>query len=185
MVTPELIEYVKTERARGVSNEVLRQVLQTAGGWSFTDIEEALRMNEVPSVPTGTVQSVIAATNAAHAKQDGKVKGPIDPALQQFRNKKKWAIFSILSSIVLVFMVIAYIEDPYGFWEGLWIPLAVLVVAYLASMFIVRTVKPTGSVAKDILVTILLAVLAIAFTFLIAGGLCLATCLVIGLSGGF
>ena len=46
MVTKELVDYIKTERARGVTDEALRSVLRSGGEWSSVDIEEALKSTE-------------------------------------------------------------------------------------------------------------------------------------------
>lgn len=43
MVTPELLEYVRTEIAKGKTREEINKVLISGGGWSQADLSEVFR----------------------------------------------------------------------------------------------------------------------------------------------
>lgn len=157
MVTKELTEYVRNERAKGVADDALRQVLQSSGGWSLTDIEEALRPQ--PSVPVAPYVP------------------PAPTDLTQWRKRRKNQIFTVLTLIIIAISALFLLEGA-EFFEFFYMPLIVLGIAYGISWFISRNVSPSSHDGLSLFGQILFAIV---LGVILSSGLCTA----IFFGGGF
>ena len=118
MVTPELIEYIKTERARGASADSIRQSLMTQGGWSSADIDEAI--------------SRASDTNASRSVVN-------DPFVLAYRRKRAIIIFIALVVIVTVLNVTSGLN-----FQGIGALASLIAIgtAIIASRLAVRSAVP-------------------------------------------
>jgi hypothetical protein len=46
MITPELLEYIRSQTAQGVAREAVREALVGQSGWRLEDVEEGFRIYE-------------------------------------------------------------------------------------------------------------------------------------------
>jgi hypothetical protein len=168
MVTPELIEYVKNERARGVTDDALRLALQTSGGWALSDIEAALRGDV--AVPSNSAAGVTRMTNEAARPATAGNSVLAGPELVAWRARRRNHIFYILSAIALLISAFYLMLDG-GLFEFFYIPMIVLIICYGVSSFISRFAKPGKNEGVALVGNVLIAIVIVA---LISGGLCTA-----------
>jgi hypothetical protein len=186
MVTPELENYIKTERAKGVSDQTIRANLLVQGGWTMSDLDEAMKpvqsVPQAPYVPVNQVQSTIAMTNESGKDGVKKVKKPIDPALLAYRKGKRNIVFALLVIFELVYYSLLFGSN---LLEGWFFLILGILTAYCAATLSVKTLKPMKTPFKEALALVGVILFSLILCVLIGGALCLATCAVIGISGGF
>lgn len=98
MVTKEIIDYVKAQRAMGKNDETIKQNLLT-GGWSLTDIQEAFSASSVPIPHAPTpLQSTVPELGPIYSNQT--LKTPL--SFSSSRGEKKLFIIPLLVVIVIL-----------------------------------------------------------------------------------
>jgi hypothetical protein len=148
MITPEVLTYIQTERAKGTPDAVIKSNL-LANGWNDADITQAL-------APTGSAAAVPAITG---------------PALDAYRKKVLWSTFMMLAVIDLIIILISKLF--LGSWGLFGIsPLAILsrlLTIYCIASFTAHgstTAKTSSrSIIVKAIVSTLVIILIIAGTF--------------------
>ena len=51
MTTPELLEYIRSQFAAGMTRDAIREALVKQSGWNPDDVEEGIRLVEAASSP--------------------------------------------------------------------------------------------------------------------------------------
>ena len=92
MITKKLLDYIKGERGKGVSNEQIKSVL-VQNGWLASDVEEGFR---AVNVPEGIPQAPAAAPFSS----------PVSPVITTMPRKGRRALLFII--LLLIFSGVAY-----------------------------------------------------------------------------
>ena len=58
MVNQQLLEYIKSEQAKGISKEQIRQMLTSGGGWHPEDVEEAFSQLNIGTMDNAALNSI-------------------------------------------------------------------------------------------------------------------------------
>lgn len=74
MITPEVVEFIRTQDAKGVSRETTRITLVTQGGWSHENIDKAfaaIPLIFTPTGPDGTPSPLAYVEEVAEPEENG------------------------------------------------------------------------------------------------------------------
>ncbi len=118
MITKELIEYIKSERAVGVSDETIKQSL-VSGGWNMSDAQEAfISLGPVSGPVSAPAAPVTAPVNAfSPAAAVAPVTTMPQTSVQPAPKSKKGGliIITVLFLLVVGGAVYAYLSDAIPF----------------------------------------------------------------------
>ncbi len=156
MITPEIVAYITSERAKGTTEPIIKANL-LANGWTEADIAEALAALASGSKP--------GAPSAVYS----------DAELRRYRLKKTWLTFAILVVADTVAIILLGGQGLFG--VSLTSIVARLVVIYIISYFTSKGSKPEKTMAKSVGTTVIRIVGAILLAFVIGIGLLFALCL--------
>lgn len=157
MITPEIISYIKTERAKGTPDSVIKSNL-LANGWSENDIVEAISSLSV-SAMSGVPKPLISTSD-----------------LKEYRNKVKWTTFSVLIGIdILIILAFRLFSGIWGvFGISIYSILIRILVIYLIASFSAhssskeeKTSKAVGKSVMKVIGTILVVILVGAGIFFV------------------
>lgn len=147
MVTTEIISYIKTERARGVSDSTIKSTL-SASGWSEKDISDAMVTLVAPMA-----------------------------GVKEYERKVKWIIFAVwialyvLMIMPLIFSILS--SPPFLLVATVWAFLA----TYIASYVVAKGSEPNTKGIKEIMSFIMRIIGAGAFIFILTFPLLFVGCL--------
>ena len=153
MITPEIISYIKTEKAKNTPDAAIRANL-LSNGWNGADISEALASLSVPGVP-GAVQISAA-------------------GLKKYQTNRIWLTFFILA--LIDFMIIMYLGGNGLFGVSPVSIVVRIIVIYAISYFTAKGSKPEASTAKAVASSVARVLGAIALAFIIGIGILFAYC---------
>lgn len=157
MITPAIVSYIETERAKNIPDSIIRSNL-IANGWSDVDITESMSSIVSPNASKAFVTSA---------------------DLKEHRKKLMWTTFFVL--IGLDILIILGFKLLYGTWGIFGIsPLSIvwrIFGIYLISAFSVRGSKPGENATKTVASSIAKIIGSILLAILIFVGLFFAYCL--------
>lgn len=78
MITEELLEFLRTQYASGMSAEEIEQLLVTEGGWNKEDVEEAFRQVGITPMATSVVEPVPLQATPTPAEPSAPADLPIE-----------------------------------------------------------------------------------------------------------
>ena len=171
MITPELLSYIRSEKAWGVSDEKIKAAV-ISQGWNAGDYEEAtIELSKPP------------------AEQK---KMPVSPEIKEYRRRMTWTVFGLLMIVPVVFsfsMFGSAFSSPSASWSGLAPTLIMYLVAivlggYLSARFVASAVKPSDETWKEVLKVIGLTFLGYILFIFIGGVIFFVTCLFLVSTGG-
>ncbi len=157
MITPEIISYIKAERAKNTPDSVIKSNL-LANGWTESDIKEVMSPVNLSGVPQPSVQTT---------------------DLKAHKNKVIWTTFFVL--VIIDVLIIAWFQSVQGTWGLFGIsPTSIiirLIVIYLISAFSARGSSVEEKTYKTVGRTIFKVIAAIILTIIIGIGLFYLYCL--------
>ncbi len=153
MITPEIISYIKAERAKNIPDSTIKSSL-LSNGWSESDIAEAMS-----SITTSGTPQPLA--------------GNMD--IKEHRKKLLWTTFFVLIGFDAVIILIMGGRGLFGV-SPLSIGLRILVI-YLISSFATRGSKPGENTTKTVASSIARIIGTVLLAILIIVGLFFAYCL--------
>ena len=166
MTNVEIITYIRTERAQGVPDAVIRSNLAT-GGWNAADLDEAFKEASKSGQPA--------------------VKKYISPELKKYRNDRKWLIFIILM-ILPVFQTLALFGSPHNINNQSLVMAALIIgsagiASLLGSSLVTSSLNPAKSSAGEFFSIVGRIILAAIVTVMIGGLIFFATCTLAAIGG--
>jgi hypothetical protein len=173
MINSDIIIYIRNERAKGISDAVIRASL-ASGGWNEADLAEAF-------------------AQASKAPLDKNVNKVVTPELAKYRKDRKWLIFTILMIVPFLYAIVLVINDlsnPYG--GGIRNPGVLLLYfgpfilgGYFGAVIVSKYMKPQNTRAKEFWYILGHIILGAILTLTLGGALCFATCIFVLSSGAF
>jgi hypothetical protein len=157
MITPEIISYIKTERAKNIPDATIKANL-LANGWNEKDIAEAIA---TPLTSAGQTPS--------------KTGRPITSELKRYQKKQKWITFA--GGMILYFLFNSSLLGSGGTSSVILLIPGVLIM-YLSAYIVTRGSEPQDKKWKEIAFIIIRIIGAEAITLLIAFAIAFAACLV-------
>jgi hypothetical protein len=131
MITPELLEYMRMEVAKGKTREEINRALVSGGGWSEDDLSEAFKkivpMQKMdsrtitlvsPAVAPAT-PNIIQPQNQFSNIEPATIKPPVDPIPNQPVKESKKIFFIILIIILLGILG----GGAYAYYSGVFVSL--------------------------------------------------------------
>lgn len=161
MIKPEVISYIKIERAKGTSDSAIRSNLLN-NGWTEKDIAEG--MSSLSESSTSNVPGSLTI---------------LSTELKEYQNKVKWNTFGVL--LVVDLLIILVIRLFYGIWGvfgiSIYTILIRILVIYLIASFSSHSTskedKTSTAVGKSVMKVIGTTVVVI----LVGTGILFASCL--------
>ncbi|MEN9912605.1 MAG: hypothetical protein RLY66_13 [Candidatus Parcubacteria bacterium] len=170
MITPELIAYIKSERAKGIDDKVIKATI-VSQGWLANDFDEA----------------VLSMTGISK-----KLSEPVTPEVEKYRKDKKWFTFAVLMIFPVIYVVYVFgMFNSAAFFSSsnafLWILLygsGISGSVYLGARIATATARPQTSKGKEVINTIGYVLGGGILSGLIFLGLFFVTCLALFATGG-
>jgi hypothetical protein len=97
MVTPELVSYIRSEKAKGFSRDILKPVLINAG-WSSQDVDEAFALVEAPVVTPVVPPPVVPSIELLKENPVGSYSNSV----QHHTLEKKTFLFAAIILLILI-----------------------------------------------------------------------------------
>ncbi|MEN9524112.1 MAG: hypothetical protein RL536_181 [Candidatus Parcubacteria bacterium] len=180
MVTPELIDYIKTERTKGVIDTIIKANLLSQG-WSVADFDEAVALLQKETTST--------AGNIPIPRPTGKI---ITPELKKYRWNRRLLVFAITLFLPMLYILVVYIlsiANRSTSLSGLlastvWYILGGGLVSYISSYIITISMNPSSTKTKEFFNVSLRVVGSIFIALFLALGIFFVSCIVLLSTGG-
>ncbi len=170
MITPEIIAYIKVERAKGTPDALIHSNLLD-NGWHEQDITEAI--------------SALAVNPSADVVTISKSKIP-SLEVQQYRRKVKWITFFILAAVDLFYLYYMGMFNRAVFYQGattyiiLSYSFISLCIAYAIAAIATRSSSPQKNAAQEVVTIFAKIVGSIILGIAILVGIIFAICMFTG-----
>lgn len=164
MISPEIITYIKSEKAKNVSESIIKSNL-ISNGWTANDVEEAFASLSTPISTTSPIS-----INIEHSA---------------YQKKIKFTIFIILSSLFFLSIITSLFTLKLNYSiQILFTSLVDILIAYVSAAIVSKGARPKDAKWKNVL-DLIIRLIGASFIFIfIFLTIAFATCaLIIGMGG--
>lgn len=171
MITPEIVSYIKAEKAKGTGDETIRANLLN-NGWKQEDINEAM--------------ASLAGADGAPANHAEPITPEMIRALKQYRSKLRLVIFAALAIITIIFFIVNgyFSSGADNIGGAIFFIILMLLVSYGIASIAVLGTSPRHNLALEIVGIIAKIIGAVVLLIVLLYGLLFLFCLLILSSGG-
>lgn len=170
MITPELVTYIKNERAKGLADDTIKAALLSQG-WTEADFREAV--DTIMGIKVNTAQ----------------VSKGASPELKAYRRQKKWIIFMLEMVCIFLYWFAVSINAGADATLRLFMNMSVFIVvpllaAYLSAWIVSIGLSPRKTSAGEFWYTVGFTMIGLIVCTVIGGGLFFVTCIAFFALGG-